>query len=79
MKSLHRIPLATTASAVALSVAIGLGGVAPAGAEEPAAVSIVRAPDDLPDPIERREAQTVKVELEAVELLGQLDDGTTYR
>ena len=54
MKSLHRIPLATTASAVALSVAIGLGGVAPAGAEEPAAVSIVRAPDDLPAPIERR-------------------------
>ena len=40
MKSLHRIPLATTASAVALSVAIGLGGVAPAGAEEPATVSI---------------------------------------
>ena len=83
MKSLHRTLLATTVSAITLSVAIGVGdvamGVAPAGAEEPAAVSIVRAPDDLPAPVERREARTVKVELEAVELLGQLDDGTTYR
>jgi nitrite reductase (NO-forming) len=83
MKSLDRTSLATTASAIALSVAIGLGGVAtavaPAGAEEPPAVSIVRVPDDLPAPVERREARTVKVELEAVELLGQLDEGTTYR
>ena len=82
MKSLDRISLATTASAIALSIAIELGGVAtgvaPAGAE-PVAVSIVRAPDDLPAPIELREARTVQVELEAVELLGQLDDGTTYR
>jgi nitrite reductase (NO-forming) len=83
MKSLDRIPLTTSVSAIALSLALGLGsvatGLAPAGAAEPAAVSIVRAPDDLPAPIGRRAPQTVKVELEAVELLGQLDDGTTYR
>ena len=39
----------------------------------------MRAPDDLPPPLARRAARTVAVELETVELLGQLADGTTYR
>ena len=39
----------------------------------------MRAPNDLPAPIGRREPATVRVELETIELLGQLDDGTSYR
>src|SRR5690606_28846052 len=40
---------------------------------------IVRAPTDLPAPLARREARTVRVSLETVEVLGKLADGTTYR
>jgi nitrite reductase (NO-forming) len=80
MRPLNRHRLVMTAGALALGGALGIGTWAlPATAEDAQAVSIVRAPDDLPAPITRREARTVKVELEAVELLGQLDEGTTYR
>lgn len=40
--------------------------------------SIVHAPTDLPPPIEKRPAKLIRVDLEAVELEGQLADGTTY-
>lgn len=49
---------------------------APAIAE---AVSIVRHPADLPEPIGDREPTTLKVELTAVEVDGVLGDGTTFR
>ncbi len=39
---------------------------------------IVRDPADLPAPLEIREPKTVRVELEAVEVEGQLADGTTF-
>jgi nitrite reductase (NO-forming) len=39
---------------------------------------ISRAPDDLPPPLERREPQTVHVELVSVELEGRLAEGTTF-
>ena len=52
---------------------------APGAAQETAAVSIVRAPTDLPAPLGRREPATVRVELEAIELVGALVDGTSYR
>jgi nitrite reductase (NO-forming) len=39
---------------------------------------IVRDPTDLPGPIGPREAQTVRIDLETVEIEGQLADGTTY-
>ncbi|MSP80548.1 MAG: nitrite reductase, copper-containing [Rhodospirillales bacterium] len=54
---------------------------APAGvAATPADVaSIVRPPTDLPGPIGKRMPMRVRVDLETVELTGQLDDGTTYR
>lgn len=42
------------------------------------ATDIVRDPADLPKPIGARAPQTVRVDLEAVELTGQLDDKTTY-
>ncbi len=40
--------------------------------------SIARAPIDLPPPIEKRSPQHIRVDLETVELEGQLTDGTTY-
>jgi nitrite reductase (NO-forming) len=83
MKSLHRNSLATAASAIALAVALGAGGlmadVAFADTTEAALTRIARAPDDLPGPLARREAATVKLELEAVERMGDLADGTSYR
>ena len=42
-------------------------------------VSIVRDPTDLPPPIGKRGPQRVKVDLETVEITGQLADGATYR
>ncbi len=43
------------------------------------AVSIVRDPTDLPPPIGARGPQRVKVELDTVEVTGNLADGATYR
>lgn len=42
------------------------------------AVSIIRHPTDLPEPIGDREATTVQVELNAQEVVGQLADGSTF-
>ena len=42
------------------------------------APSIVRKPTDLPPPLHRRSSELVKLTLEAVELEGQLVDGTSY-
>ncbi len=39
---------------------------------------IVRDPTDLPAPLEVREPKTVVINLEAIEVEGQLSDGTTY-
>jgi nitrite reductase (NO-forming) len=41
--------------------------------------TIARSPVDLPQPIGDRAPQTVRVELETIEKIGQLADGTTYR
>ena len=45
---------------------------------DPQAVSIVRLPADLPPPLPARGPETVQIELETVELPGQLADGTTF-
>src|SRR5690606_33674299 len=42
------------------------------------AADIVRDPADLPGPIDKRQPQVVRVDMETVELTGRLDDGTTY-
>lgn len=42
------------------------------------AADIVRDPADLPGPIGQRPPKIVKVDFETVELVGNLDDGTTY-
>jgi len=41
-------------------------------------VDIVRDPTDLPAPLAAREPQIVRVDLEAIEVEGQLADGTTF-
>ena len=82
MKSLQRNFVATAASAIALAVALGAGGLADAAfadTTQAAPARIARAPDDVPAPLARREAATVKVDLEAVERVGNLADGTSYR
>jgi nitrite reductase (NO-forming) len=43
-----------------------------------APVSVVRLPTDLPGPIEARGPQKVIVDLETIEVYGQLDEGTAY-
>ena len=55
------------------------GSVAAANTQAPTTgVDIVRDPADLPAPLEVREPQTVRVDLEAIEVEGQLADGTTF-
>jgi nitrite reductase (NO-forming) len=77
--------IATTST---LALAAALAAIGPVAADEPVPAStnpaatvadIVRDPTDLPPPITYREPRTVQVELETIELVGQLDDGTTYR
>ena len=42
------------------------------------AVAIRRSPDDVPPPIGARPPETVDIDLEAIELDGELGEGTTY-
>lgn len=51
---------------------------APATAAAPEGVSIARDPADLPPPVGDRAPTTVRVDLEAVERVGRLDEHTTY-
>ncbi|HEV8464670.1 MAG TPA: copper-containing nitrite reductase [Pseudolabrys sp.] len=50
----------------------------PRTASASTAPDIVRDPTDLPPPIGNRSPQVVRIDLETVELVGQLDDKTTY-
>lgn len=67
--------LKATTSAFALAAAIGLGSVTTASAAE----SIVRNPAEVPAPITRSTPATVKVALETIERVAELNDGSTYR
>jgi copper-containing nitrite reductase len=60
--------------------AYGSGGAAPAAATQAptTGADIVRDPTDLPGPLPIREPQTVRIDLEAIEVEGQLADGTTF-
>jgi copper-containing nitrite reductase len=44
----------------------------------PALVSLARDPADLPGPLMPRSPTTVRIDLEAVEIVGRLDEDTTY-
>jgi nitrite reductase (NO-forming) len=74
------------AAAVAALAAAGPGVAgqhehhAPADAAPAVAVAdVARPPSDLPGPLARRGPETVRVDLETVEVTGQLADGSTYR
>ncbi|WP_142846792.1 copper-containing nitrite reductase [Telmatospirillum sp. J64-1] len=66
--------LTTTATALALA----LGFTAPSFSSD-APLDVIRSASEVPAPLSQRAPQTVKVDLETVEVLGKLDDGTTYR
>ena len=51
---------------------------APVLPADPDAIDIVRRPNDLPPPLQRRAPQTVNIALETVEVVGKLGDGTTF-
>jgi nitrite reductase (NO-forming) len=57
---------------------IVVGGARAPVAALPPSVSIARDPADLPGPVSPGPSRTVKVELEAVELVGRLANETTY-
>jgi nitrite reductase (NO-forming) len=63
---------AADANYVSASGPVVVNGAAAKGAD------IVRAPTDLPAPLPQRAPQTVRIDLEAMEVEGQLADGTTY-
>jgi nitrite reductase (NO-forming) len=66
-------PATASDQQVSTSVPVAVSGEATQGAD------IVRDPADLPSPLEKREPQIVRVDLETVEIEGQLADGTTYK
>ena len=67
---------------VASSTSSGSGATvqvaAPSGPADANAVDITRDPTDIPAPIGNRGPQNVRVDLETIEIPGQLADGTTY-
>ena len=52
---------------------------AAAGPADPNAVDIILDPTDIPAPIGNRGPESIRVDLETIELSGQLADGTTYK
>lgn len=85
MKKISRFLVALAIGAFALAACTSANQQEPPApvqsGPEPArvdAVSVLKAPTDLPEPVGGREAQRVVVNLETIELTGQLADGTTY-
>ncbi|HLW28499.1 MAG TPA: copper-containing nitrite reductase [Kiloniellales bacterium] len=74
MLNTFRNGLAAAASAIVLGLALAGN---PAAADE--SVSIVRAPTDLPAPLEARGPQVVDLQLTTIEKTAKLADGSTYR
>ncbi|MGE5766276.1 MAG: copper-containing nitrite reductase [Bacteroidota bacterium] len=69
--------LGSTALATALALALALPGAAADPASAPA--SIVRDPTEVPAPVTRQQPATVKLHLETIERVAELNDGSTYR
>lgn len=76
---MNRLQFLLASTAVAI-LAAAPPALAAEAAPAPAAVAdIVRSATDLPGPLTRRGPATVKVDLETVEVTGQLADGSTYQ
>ena len=92
MRTNSRSRLVTSASLLALSLCLGLavsatpaladgdghGGGMHVHVQMDGVADIVRDPTDLPPPIAKRGPEHVRIDLETVEVTGQLDEGTTY-
>ena len=74
------LALLTTAAAAALVAGAAVAQDVPAAeaAEAPAAVDIVRRGTDLPGPLTANSPRHHVVNLETTEVIGQLEDGTSY-
>ena len=85
MDRLHFLLATTAAALLAASPALAADAAPPAAghaaavAAGPIVADVVRSATDLPGPLARRGPATVKVDLETVEVTGQLADGSTYR
>ncbi|WP_448203817.1 copper-containing nitrite reductase [Azospirillum sp. sgz302134] len=66
-------------AALVFGALVSFASIAPASANNGAPVDIVRNPTDLPAPLAKRAPQHIKVNLESVEVTGQLATGTSYR
>jgi nitrite reductase (NO-forming) len=87
MKSSRSSHLKTTVSSFVLAASLALGvsltsatahDVGHAHQQMPGVADIVRAPTDLPAPIGVRGPQRLQVNLETIEVTGQLDEGASY-
>ena len=80
MKNIRIIQTMTlTLLALALLSACSAGPTpTPSPAPDTSGANIVRDPSDLPGPVGDREPMTLVVNMETIELKGQLADGTTY-
>ncbi|HEX2803605.1 MAG TPA: copper-containing nitrite reductase [Sphingomicrobium sp.] len=76
---MRKFLLASTVAAIAAASPAVAGDAGHSTAAAPSVADIVRSPSDLPGPLARRGPELVKVNLETVEVTGQLDDGATYR
>lgn len=81
MCNIRSLPGGGVLGILASVAAFAIGGTALAADPAPAPVvaDIVRDATDLPGPLAKRRAQTIKVHLDTVEVVGRLDDGTSYR
>lgn len=81
MCNIRSLPGGGVLGILASVAAFAIGGTALAADPAPAPVvaDIVRDATDLPRPLAKRRAQTIKVHLDTVEVVGRLDDGTSYR
>ncbi len=70
------LALLTTAAAAALVAGAAVAQDAPAGSQAP--IDIVRRGDDLPGPLTANSPRHHVVNLETTEVIGQLEDGTSY-
>ncbi|MEO5808482.1 MAG: copper-containing nitrite reductase [Sphingomicrobium sp.] len=84
MDRLHFLHATTAAALLAASPALAADAAPPVAGHVaavtagPIVADVVRSASDLPGPLARREPATVKVDLETVEVTGQLADGSTY-
>ena len=91
MRTKSRRRLTGSASLLALSLCVGLGLGAPIALADDGhgggthqhvqmegVADIVRAPTDLPPPLAQRGPEYIVVNMDTVEVTGQLDDGTAY-